>query len=125
MKNSNQLKECPSSITVISPLPKELPSLIKSHSLTTTTVFYPIKLAYYYGVDLGKDAGTIELVRSFDASVTYPSLDDGLKNWIGHNERPYVVPFDERTIEGMFGSGKAGVVLFNGADSSVLTDALL
>ena len=65
------------------------------------------------------------MIRSFDAAVTYPSIDDGLKNWIGHNERPYVVPFDERTIEGMFGNGKIGMVLFNGADSSVLTETLL
>ena len=103
----------------------ELLSLIRLHLVTTTIVFSIIISAYYYGVDLGKEAGTVELIRSFDAAVTYPSLDDGLRNWIGHNERPFMVPFDERTIEGMFGNGKVGVVLFNGADSAVLTDALL
>ena len=125
MKNSNPLKEFLLSITETSPPLKEPLFLTRSHSVTTTTVFFTITLAYYYGVDLGKDAGTVELIRSFDAAVTYPNLDDGLKNWIGHNERPFVVPFDERTIEGMFGNGKVGVVLFNGGDSAVLTDALL
>lgn len=60
------------------------------------------------------------MIRSFDASVTYAGIDGGLKKWITNNERPLVVPFDERTIGDVFGSGKTGIVLFNGADSNVL-----
>lgn len=43
-----------------------------------------------------------------------------MKTWIAKNERPLVVPFDERTIGDVFGQAKLGIVLFNGADSNVL-----
>ena len=77
-------------------------------------------LAYYWGADLGKEAGTVELVRSFDACVTYTGIDDGLQAWISRNERSIVVPFDERTIQDVFGQAKTALVLFNGANSNVL-----
>lgn len=63
---------------------------------------------------MGKDAGTIEIIRSFDQPTTYGQIDEGIKKWISKNERPAVVPFDERTIGDMFSSGKKGVVFFNG-----------
>ena len=63
------------------------------------------------------------MIRFFDSAVTYPTVDDGLKNWIAKYQRPPVVNFDERTIGDMFGSSKLGIVLFNGADSSVHLDA--
>ena len=79
-----------------------------------TTVNYLFILDYYWGKDLGKDEGTIELIRSFDQPTTYGTIDEGIKNWISKNERPPVVPFNERTIGDIFSSGKKGVVLFNG-----------
>lgn len=57
------------------------------------------------------------MIRSFGEPVTYASIDDNIKSWISKHERPPIVPFDERTIGDMFGSGKKGLVLFN-ADSS-------
>lgn len=38
------------------------------------------------------------------------------------NQRPTVVPFDERTIGDIFGQSKLGIVLFNGQDSNVILD---
>jgi len=54
------------------------------------------------------------LIRNFAESVTHSSIDDKVKTWIEKNERPPVVPFDERAIGTIFSSGKKGVVLFNG-----------
>lgn len=81
-------------------------------------------LAYYWGKDLGKDAGTVEIIRNFAEPATYTAIDDGLKSWVAKNQRPLVVPFDERTIGEMFGSSKKGVVLFNGANDETLITAL-
>lgn len=63
------------------------------------------------------------MIRNFDATITYGAIDEGLKQWVAKNQRPLVVPFDERTIGDMFGSSKLGVVLFNGANNNVLLDA--
>ena len=63
------------------------------------------------------------MIRSFDSAITYGTIDDGLKAWIAKNQRPLVVPFDERTIGDMFGSSKKGLVLFNGADDEALVNA--
>lgn len=64
------------------------------------------------------------MIRNFDAAATYGSIDDGLKAWLSKNQRPLVVPFDERTIGDMFGSSKKGLVLFNGGDNEALLSAL-
>lgn len=78
---------------------------------------------YYWGKDLGKDEGTVELIRYFADPMTYGAIDDGLKNWVAKNQRPLIVPFDERTIGDVFGSQKLGVVLFNGEDSETLLNS--
>lgn len=78
---------------------------------------------YYWGKNLGKDEGTVELIRSFDSPVTYESINDKIKGWISKHERPPVVPFDDRTIGDMFGSGRKGVVLFNGDSNDELLQA--
>lgn len=72
---------------------------------------------------MGKDAGTIEIIRSFDQPTTYGHIDEGIKKWISKNERPPVVPFDERTIGDMFSSGKKGVVFFNGDSNEEILNA--
>ena len=89
----------------------------------TITVRYTNYVAYYWGADLGKEAGTVEMLRSFDSSVTYDALDDGLKNWLAKNQRPVVVPFDERTIGDIFGNQQMGIALFNAENSNVWLDA--
>ena len=63
------------------------------------------------------------MIRNFDNAVTYEAIDDGLKAWVSKNQRPLVVPFDERTIGDMFGSSKKGLVLFNGGDDETLLSA--
>lgn len=60
------------------------------------------------------------MIRSFGEPVFYASIDEKIKNWIAKHERPSVVPFDERTIGDIFGSGKKGLVLFNGESSTEL-----
>ena len=63
------------------------------------------------------------MIRNFDAAVTYNAIDDGLKAWVAKNQRPLVVPFDERTIGDMFGQQKKGLVLFNGQNNNVWIEA--
>lgn len=41
--------------------------------------------------------------------------------WIWKNQRPLVVPFDERTIGDIFGSSQIGFALFNHEDQAALT----
>lgn len=72
---------------------------------------------------MGKEAGTVELVRNFAESITYATIDDGLSAWVMKNQRPLVVPFDERTIGDIFGSRKLGLVLFNSEGNNVLVEA--
>ena len=89
----------------------------------TTTVNSTLIIDYYWGKDLGKEEGTVELIRSFDSPVTVSSIDSNIKSWISKYERPPVVPFDDRTIGDIFGSGKKGLVLFNGDSSAELLEA--
>lgn len=77
---------------------------------------------YYWGTDLGKTEGSVEIVRDFDGRLTYETVDEGLKNWITKNQRPLVVPFDERTISDVFSSKKIAAVLFNADDSKDLLE---
>lgn len=63
------------------------------------------------------------MIRNFDEVITYSSFDEGLSVWINKNQRPVVVPFDERTISDIFGSRKLGAVLFNSENNNVLLDA--
>jgi hypothetical protein len=77
----------------------------------------------YYIAQVGKSEGSVELFRPFDSAVTYESADEGLEAWVRKNERPIVVPFDDRTIGDMFSSSKAGLCLFDKDGSSVLVDA--
>lgn len=55
--------------------------------------------------------------------MTIASTDSKLTDWISKHQRPAVVPFDERTIGDIFGSGKKGVVLFNGDSNEELLSA--
>ena len=49
--------------------------------------------------------------------MTSREINNELGAWIAKNERPLVVPMDERTIGDMFSSKKPGLVLFNHLDS--------
>lgn len=88
----------------------------------TTIVNKHLYLAYYWGTDLGKTEGSVEIIRDFDGRLTYETVDEGLKNWITKNQRPLVVPFDERTISDVFSSKKIAAVLFNADDSKDLLE---
>jgi hypothetical protein len=46
-----------------------------------------------------------------------------LTAWVKANERPTVVPFDDRTIGDMFSQAKPGICLFNKEGSNVLLEA--
>lgn len=63
------------------------------------------------------------MIRSFDEPVTTATIDASISNWIAKHERPPVVAFDDRTIGDMFGSGKKGVVFFNGDASAEILEA--
>ncbi len=77
----------------------------------------------YYVAQVGKTEGSVEIIRPFGEAATYERADDKLEAWIRNNERPSVVPFDDRTIGDMFSSSKPGICLFNKEGSNVLTDA--
>lgn len=109
--------------TVTSQLPPELRLSVNWLLPMTTTVHFILILDYYWGKDLGKEEGTVELIRNFDEPVTQSSIDANINKWISKHERPPVVPFDDRTIGDMFGSGKKGLVLFNSDSSAELLEA--
>lgn len=77
----------------------------------------------YYVAQVGKPEGSVEIIRPFDSVATYEKADSKLEAWVRSNERPVVVPFDERTIGDMFSQSKAGLCLFNKEGSNVLLDA--
>jgi hypothetical protein len=89
--------------------------------MTTTVRNFP-KIAYYVA-QVGKPEGSVEIFRPFDQPATYERADASVDAWIKANERPIVVPFDERTIGDMFSQAKAGICLFNKDNSNVLLDA--
>jgi len=91
-------------------------------SLMTTTVRNFSNSAYYVA-QVGKPEGSVEIIRPFDSVATYEKADSKLEAWVRSNERPVVVPFDERTIGDMFSQSKAGLCLFNKEGSNVLLDA--
>jgi hypothetical protein len=88
----------------------------------TTTVKNLNNLAYYVA-QVGKPEGSVEIFRPFDQPATYEKADGSLEAWVKANERPIVVPFDERTIGDMFSQAKPGICLFNKENSNVLLDA--
>lgn len=77
----------------------------------------------YYVAQVGKTEGSVEIIRPFDEVATYEQADQGLESWIRQNERPTVVPFDDRTIGEIFSKAKPGICLFNKDGSNVLLDA--
>lgn len=83
---------------------------------------YKIINSAYYIANVGKTAGSVEIFRPFDEVATYEQADDKLEAWIRSNERPPVVPFDDRTIGEMFSQVKPGVCLFNKEGSAELLD---
>lgn len=78
----------------------------------TTTVIYWFNSAYYVA-QVGKTEGSVEIFRPWDSVATYELVDQKLESWIRQNERPIVVPFDDRTIGEMFSKSKPGICLFN------------
>ena len=69
----------------------------------------------------GQEAsGTVKLIRNFDEVATFTGNFDTLGNWITKNSRPALLPFDQRTIQSIFGDAKKAVVFINtGSDLSV------
>lgn len=57
----------------------------------TKTVYILPYLDYYWGINLGKPEGTIELIRDFGDETIYDGINEGVKNWIAKNQRPLVV----------------------------------
>lgn len=88
----------------------------------TITVKSKYNLAYYVA-QVGKTEGSVEIIRPFDEVATYEHADEKLESWIRQNERPTVVPFDERTIGEIFSQAKPGLCLFDREGSNVLLDA--
>ncbi len=57
----------------------------------------------YFNVEAEEDAkGSVVIIRPFGGDVTYDKIDDKLKDWITANDRPLVLPFDDRTISSVF-----------------------
>lgn len=49
-------------------------------------------------------AGTVKIFRSFDEEATFNSEDfKKLKKWISRSSRPLLFPFDDRTVQTIFG----------------------
>lgn len=62
--------------------------------------------------------------RDFDEVATYNSSIDQLEVWIGQYSKPYVQPFDAKTIRMIFSEDRPALVLFNVEDDPLLHDTL-
>ena len=55
------------------------------------------------------------MYRPFAESISYDKVDYKLKAWINANDRPPVIPLDDRTSSYAFSDGKPLFILFNNA----------
>lgn len=69
----------------------------------------------------GQEAsGTVKLIRNFDEVATFTGDFATLGNWVAKHSRPALLPFDQRTIQSIFGDAKRAVVYINtGSDVAV------
>lgn len=59
----------------------------------------------------------MQLLRSFDSDATFTGGDfAALSQWIGKNSRPAILPFDQRTIQSIFGESKQAFIFINTGD---------
>ena len=58
------------------------------------------------------------MFRPFGETITHPKVDYKLKGWISANDRPAVVPFDDRMSSYAFSEGKPLLMFFNGGDNN-------
>lgn len=57
----------------------------------------------YFNVEAQEGTeGSVVIIRPFGDDATYDKVDDKLKDWIAANDRPLVLPFDDRTISSVF-----------------------
>lgn len=61
------------------------------------------------------------MITPFGDDVTYEKADDGLKAWVSSNDRPLVLPFDDRTISSVFHEGLDAITLYNVKSSKELS----
>lgn len=66
------------------------------------------------------------MIRNFDEEASFSGEFDTLKAWVAKNARPALLPFDDRTIQSIFGEAKKAVVFINpGTDDATIRDAVV
>lgn len=67
-----------------------------------------------------QESGTVRLFRNFDEEAIFNGEFSTLGAWIAKQSRPAVLPFDQRTIQSIFGEAKQAFIFINtGSDEAV------
>ena len=75
----------------------------------------------YFNVKDAEPQGQVVMITPFGDDVTLEKADDGLKQWVSDNDRPLVLPFDDRTIGSVFQEGKDAILLYNSKSNKEFT----
>ncbi|MCC7290330.1 hypothetical protein IT417_03720, partial [bacterium] len=72
-------------------------------------------------------SGVVRLLRNFDEEATFNGDFAELGAWIAKNSRPAVLPFDQRTIQSIFGEAKQAFIFINtgSAEAEAVRDAVV
>jgi len=72
-------------------------------------------------------SGKVKLVRLFDEVATFDGKFESLTTWVTKHSRPALLPFDQRTIQGIFGEAKKAFVFINteSPESLALRDTIV
>lgn len=67
-----------------------------------------------------QESGTVRLIRNFDEEAVFNGDFSTLGAWIAKNSRPSILPFDQRTIQSIFGEAKQAFIFINtGSDEAI------
>lgn len=61
-------------------------------------------------------AGTVKLIRDFDEEATFTGEFIKVRKWIERQARPLLLPFDDRTVQTIFGATVKAVLLFDAGE---------
>lgn len=63
----------------------------------------------------------VKIIRPFAEPAVYTGKYDSIGSWISKNSRPSLLPFDQRTIQSIFGESKKAFIFVNtGSEESLL-----
>ena len=63
-----------------------------------------------------EESGTVKILRSFDEDGKFTGNFRDIKKWISKLSRPAVLPFDDRTVQSIFGESLRAVIFFDAGE---------